>query len=613
MKLSLKRNRTNFGKSVFLIKDQDSGFILITCLFMLVVLTALLGAYLVTTKLEILSSNASRSHSTSYYATEGGLNLRASELRNLLLARYTPSGTPPSDENACMSESNQGSGDFACISYPLGEKIAITYAVPDPHAPYSTTVPQGELFQNLLTLEYRYDVYSKTLSATNNPSSSLKTQIKNRIISVFQFAVFFNKDLELNVSNLTTFTAPIYAAKDLYLNASGNDMLTLGGQISSANKIYRGRKDSGAANRRSVQLKNEAGTYQRLGSNFRTLTELSETDLSPWGAMTYVAGTRPVIPDMAIFAANSNGFFWDRADLRIALEVAEDGTPSGVSVVNNSGAKETDSTTRANSCTGTISGSKALGYSQSFYNNREGVNISMLEVDLVALLNCIHSRSLFEGGKELDDATDGGVVIYFTVSGPSSSALPNNYGVRIRNASHISATTSGAPSVQSLSLVSDQGMYLHGNFNSTAKIPAGVFADTVHSLSTNWNLNDSLSTQRVGLRDATSTTINAAFIAGTDSTGGVEGAAGQNGTPSGGFENFIRLHEDWNSSTLTITGSFFSPGKPLHSNGIFIEGAPQFRSPIRAISFDSAFTSTSAHPPLAPAIVFTTQEFFGQE
>jgi hypothetical protein len=205
----------------------------------------------------------------------------------------------------------------------------------------------------------------------------------------------------------------------------------------------------------------------------------------------------------------------------------------------------------------------------------------MLEVDLRALLDCVHLRNLLGGGVRLDDATYGGLVFHLTVHGPNSHARGNGYGVRIRNGAYIGSSIPGAPRPRGLTIVSDQPAYIQGDFNRNENwIPAAFLVDAINILSNAWD-SDDRSRRPVAQRRASETEVNAAFLSGTDITGGVEGVGGQDrGQYNGGLENYPRFHEAWqwpsgnNRTFVTFTyrGSFVSLGSSRKAAGRWCYG-----------------------------------------
>jgi hypothetical protein len=109
-------------------------------------------------------------------------------------------------------------------------------------------------------------------------------------------------------------------------------------------------------------------------------------------------------------------------------------------------------------------------------------------------------------------------------------------------------------------------------------------------------------------RNASTTTINTAFLGGVDQT-----LAGQY---NGGLENFPRFHESWSGATLTYRGSFVSLGTPLHANGPWCGtgGACNiYNPPNRNFDYDSDFNDAKNLPPLTPRFLYVQQILFTQD
>lgn len=161
--------------------------------------------------------------------------------------------------------------------------------------------------------------------------------------------------------------------------------------------------------------------------------------------------------------------------------------------------------------------------------------------------------------------------------------------------------------VQGLTIVSDQAAYTWGHYNSVNKIPAAILADTFNPLSGNWNDANS---NNWSARGAVNTTFNAAVLAGTDTTGGIDGAGGQGGAYNGGLENYPRFHENWSGRTFTYRGSFVSLETPRHQAGAWSYGSPQYTAPGRNWDYDTDFNDAANLPPLSPRFVYLRQELF---
>jgi hypothetical protein len=257
---------------------------------------------------------------------------------------------------------------------------------------------------------------------------------------------------------------------------------------------------------------------------------------------------------------------------------------------------------------GDMASNRAVAAHDNMYNNREGSFIKMLDIDMQSLLDCAYNNNLLNDGKALNDTSEGGLVFHFTVKGPDSDTV-NNYGVRIGNANPLQSTDVNAPTVQGMTVVSDQAAYTWGHYNKDQKIPAAILADSYNLLSSAWLDANS---QNWSARDPISTTVNSAILAGTDTTGGAEGTGGQGGAYNGGLENYPRFHEDWSPGTLTVTylGSFVSLNNSRHVDGAWKYGSPQYTAPERDWHYDTDFNDAANLPPLTPRFVYLRQELF---
>jgi Tfp pilus assembly protein PilX len=208
-----------------------------------------------------------------------------------------------------------------------------------------------------------------------------------------------------------------------------------------------------------------------------------------------------------------------------------------------------------------------------------------------------------------------------------------------------------------LSLVSDQSVYVQGNFNNNGNIladntanipspnrlPASIIGDTITALSNECtsidpgisnSLKVPMSQLKCGLPrtiDGVSAiydtvnsamAINAAFLSNTNiSSGNYHASAGGpvQVTPlvySGGVNNYIRLLEDWGGTfALNYNGSLISLGEPIEYSGVFQEGGipstSYYNVPFRNFNYDPFFTQVQKIPPLTPKANYVVQKNFG--
>lgn len=304
--------------------------------------------------------------------------------------------------------------------------------------------------------------------------------------------------------------------------------------------------------------------------------------------------------------------------------------------------------------------------SDTFFNYREkhgasggdeGQFIRMINVDVQAMLDCVHNQSLM-GSKQLDDRTEGGLVWFFTVddSDPSTpeiekaidltgstSEVGSTYGVRLYNGASLNSTISGAPTIEGLTIISDEAIYVRGDYNLHTSAnpttdtwrPAAFMSDTINVLSNaaqlddsdqrafSNNLPDGSSSGKIDFdassRRASETTVNAAFLSGSEITGGANGPATQlNNVESGGVNNFPRFHEHWQSRNLNYLGSLVSLNEPRRVNSDFCGSYDEancniYSPPVRNWDYEQRFNDAGDLPPLTPRTVYLRQELFQRD
>lgn len=607
-------------------KSNSQGYALVATILMLSVVMSLLAAFMTTSRIELAATLASKDSISGYYAAEAGLNVRADTVKAILVNSNTFSGVSPAVSNPCTG-TNMGSGDYGCQSLVLGNHEVFHYLEEDAANPLASAISPGELFQNLSMMENRYSVHSLAKGRGGVLNASMEMEFKRRQIPLFQFAAFYNKDLEILTPGGLMLNGPVFSTGDLYIDSLLT--LTLSRQIGSVGGLYRGRKDSDVCHGNTVSI-SDSVTPKSLIPACSQRRKLNAADVSDWNGMIRLSANNISSPNMSILDASAGSPFWDKADIRLVLHldslnnVDSSNVITGVEVRDAGGVVAVAQTGILNdgvACPGSIGESlagandgKVVGNSQSLYSYREGKLIRMLEVDVRGLLECLHQTSFLSTGKLLNDSTDGGLVFFLSVDGPNSTVSSSGYGVRLRNAAILQATTLSANKVQGISFVSDQAVFSQGNFNSdpTQWIPASIIGDTYNVLSGSWN--DLYSTSWLQ-RLATDTVVKAGIIAGTDTTGGIEGIGGQNGVYAGGLEEFPRFYEQWDLSpkkTFTFRGSMVSLGNPRHSSGAWSQGNPRYSSPQLDWDFEQKFNSKANLPPLTPELVYIKQEMYSR-
>jgi hypothetical protein len=578
-------------------KRNQQGLALVMAMMLLALLMTMLLGYFTLTRISLATTGSTMDSLDGLYVAEAGLNVRADVVRQLFQGYNRPSGTSPDEALPPCVGTNQGSGDLACVDYDLNGKTATTYLREHPGNPEVIVVPRGELYQNLSAQEYTYTVDSVSRNAEGDTHAVLGLQFKSRLVPMFQFAAFYNKDLEILPGPAMLLEGPVHVNGDLYIGA--NNSLDVEGQVTSSGDVYRGRKNVDLCMPGAVTVA-DPEVQTELPPCTLTRRLYTQSELDAWNGMVRTRVDPVSVPPPETLDPVPGEPYWDRAEIRIMLDLT--GASPSIRVMN------VDGTLNAVDAA-TLAGCGAASFSDTLYNHREGSAVDMLDIDVVQLLNCLHTTSLLGGGKDIDETSEGGLVWYLGVIGPDADTI-NNYGVRLRNGAELASTEASAPSIRGLTVVTHQAVYLEGDYNAVNKKPAAVLADSINILSNAWL--DANSSGPLDARIASDTTIQAAFLAGTDLTGGSDGAAGRDlGHYNGGLENYPRFHEKWGGHTLTYRGSFVSLNPPRHVSGLWENQS--YQAPARNWFYDTDFDDAAKLPPMTPRFVYLRQQLFLRE
>lgn len=605
-------------------------------------MASLFGAYTVLTRTELALVKTTRDSASGFNAAEAGLNLRAEEIRSVFLDFSFPEGSSPTSVLDCDAGTT-GSGDYVCRDYNFGNShSATTFIEEDPSNPEYTIIPPGEAFAGLNAQEYRYTVTSVGRNNQGSNEAILDLTFKSRVVPLFQFAIFFEEDLEFFNGATMTVDGPVHTNGDLYLAPQDGGTTNYTGQVTLAGTFYRGQKSQSACTGYTGTARVEDPT------NYRTLPACSGsrreiTDVDDWNDNIILDVDRVSVPSPENMASFSDGEYWQRADTRIVLRLNGAGLPdtsnssTGVEVVDTSGNNvpaATNALDDDSDCPGLVQTAGAPGLAvgtqgpgtggdqlrlyREYQYDSSGSNLERtLEIDLRALLNCIHRNPVIMDGKLLSDETEQGLVFHFAIDGPDSADAHNNYSIRIRNGSRLQSSIGGAATVRGLTVVSDQNLIVWGDYNSVGWEPAALMADTLYLLSNSWD--DSTDTYQADryYRDGSATTVYAAVVSGIKRTGDINGPGGQDhgaDTNGGGAINVFRFNE-WfrvGSSSIpdfTYVGSIVSLGAPRHSSSSW-GPFTYYSAPNRVWSFDERFNDAEQLPPMTPAFIYLRQELF---
>lgn len=389
--------------------------------------------------------------------------------------------------------------------------------------------------------------------------------------SIFSYSVFYNSDLEVQPGANMTMTGDIHANGNIHLGAEAGRTLTLDiNSIHATNDFSRARKDNPSVMPAGTVAIKQSGT-----TNFPVMTTNPRLDstnanwanlaTSTWNGSVQSAphGVQYVQP-VTIPSIQPGGFYDTHAGLRVV-----DGQ-----AYNSSGTNITSSLPA-----GTIT-------EIQFRNYRENAtqNVIVTQIDMAKL----NASGYFP--------SNGLIYATRTNAAPASGqSSATSHGIKVVNGSQVGANGySGG-----LALVTNNPLYVQGDFNTVNKKSVGLISDAMNILSNNWNdSNVSFSN-----RNATDTTVNAGFISGIVQTNG--------SNYSGGLENYPRFLENWSGHSANISGAFINLWDSQVATGQWVYGGNNYTAPARNWAYDASLKTNP--PPYGPIGVEIEAKAWWQE
>ncbi len=551
--------------------NPQRGIVLPISLLVLAILSLLGLAFLGMALTEGNVATNWRHQTQALYAAEGGLESGLVDLRAVLATTSAPTDAQLAGIAPRALADPGLAAAYAFDTFGVGRVRATP-----PYA-YQTTIDSGP-YRGLFAITTDYRI-SARVTGPRGSRAGLNQVVKHLEIPLFQFGVLYGRgvDLEIAPGPAMTFNGRVHANSNIYVVANAG--LNFDSFMTTAGDIYRYlKRDASITRYNNPQIKDASGTLRPLNFDHDAnvgfggswpVQDWRSTALSTYGGQVLdsamgVQEIIPPIPDLFYNPSNPDVIshqliekgqasdsaeiqkakLYYQADLRIVDGVATDKNGNPVSLP-----------------AGVVS-------TKTFYDKREEATMTVTEVDLGAL--------------RASGSAPASGVLYVSQTG-------SNKGVRLANGSEL---PSGG-----LTVVSENPVYVQGNYNTVNKVPAAVLADAITVLSNNWGLNDSDSKgdQVTDNRPATSTTVNAAFALGPSA----ESVVGQG---NGQLENVIRFLENWSGDTITYNGSIIGLWHSQQATGAWrccgSGGTHYYRAPNRNWSYDTLFNTSL--PPGTP-------------
>lgn len=423
-------------------------------------------------------------------------------------------------------------------------------------------------YQGLRGMASTYRVISNARVGGPGPAitAAVKQEVQVASIPIFQFAIFYSMDLEINPGPAMTINGRVHSNATLYTEPVNSitylDDVTAVGDI----KLHKSPLDPSSRSVGTVSFRDEHDA--RVSS----LTLPIGTNNSP-SAVREVVEIPPAGESPGSLMGKER--YYNKADLVLVV--------SNTTITAKSGSFDNFATTIPSA-----DYNKFLT-TVSFYNKREGKTVNAVEIDVGKLKTWSETNQTLRTvlGRDLS-------AIY--VADKRSVTSTTQSGVRLVNGQTLPE--------RGLTVATPNPLYVKGHYNAPSSHlgttntsltkPASLVGDSINILSTAWS--DSNSTKSIGNRTAAHTTVNAAFLAGIVASDGAN--------YSGGVENFPRFLENWSNKTFTYNGSMVV----MYYSQIATApwgGSDVYNPPARNWAFDVNFMDATKLPPGTPQLLTT--------
>jgi hypothetical protein len=533
---------------MFRILKNEKGMALFIALMLTLMLTIIGIGIIKTSNDEISIAGNEMNEMVAFYSAEAGLEKASAALQTY----YEIHGVPPD----AMPAGGEGL-----------PSATVAYVTTDNGAFVNKKLEQGN-FAGLHARVKTYTIESIGTSLIDGSQVRLFQEFECAMVPIFQFAVFYENDLEIAPGPAMIIDGRIHSNKNIYLHSG--DQIDINSYITAYGSIYHGGKPGSGVGEYGgeVNIKGADGNYysMRDGADWLDSDDAHWFDSAStrWGGRvkdSEFGQSKLKLPfdnpdedahkiiNRASFDGGNNESFEHKATLKII---------DGQALYDVGGGSWVD-------VTANLLADGSLTES-TFHDKRESQDIVAYDIDI----NNLRSSGFFPSNGSIYTADN----------------RAGTRATRIYNADDL-----GSP----LTIASENPVYTLGNINSINKQPMSIIADALTILSDGWNDDPLISgsafqTDRIAL----STVTNFSFITGNRNSG-EDGAA-----YNGGLENLPRFLEDWTAKTLTYRGSMICLWASQQAVGNW-EGT-YYTPPNRNWAFDTDLADPSKLPPGTPTL-----------
>lgn len=438
-----------------------------------------------------------------------------------------------------------------------------------------------------------YRVLSNARQTTGrfNLTTGIQQDVETDSIPVFQFAIFYNGLLEFTWAAPLTVRGRTHANGPIFLGSAS--ALTFGATVTTTGFL-------GKTNWNGHALGDYTGSITYSGSPlYRTNVPVLQL---PIGTNNSPAAVREILYMPPAGEAVNSPMGEQRYFNKAGIVLLVSNTIVNAIIKNAPDDFAAARLTSATNASALATNFPFLTLTNSFTDQREANKlVKATQIDIGKFNRWILTNSTVIAKFPAVSGTRPNILYVAdnrTVTGSQLAAVRINNGAAI--------PTNGSTG---FTLATPNPLYVWGDYNNPGGVqnstnttqtqPASLVCDALTILSSSWQ--DNQSAQNYNSRNAVSTTVNAALIA------GIVYSTGPGATQfSGGVVNYPRLLEDWspgNSTVvLTLNSSLVSFYNSARATNQFQNPGVYYAAPTRNFNFDPKFLSAVMQPPGTPAV-----------
>jgi len=445
-----------------------------------------------------------------------------------------------------------------------------------------TTNLSGD-YEGLYGMVYECKVRANARMTSEVPdlTGAVQQAFQLAAIPVFQFAIFYSMDLEINPGPVMQITGKVHSNANIYTSpGSGLEYLDA---VTAVGQIY------------NYRAPNDPNTASGVAPQYDSIHKGGQSSLTlPVGTNNNPSEVRKII-EVPPVGENANSDlgrerYYNKADLLVIT--------TGTNVLVRGG-NWAGFVILPSDLPGTNGGYSFIKTNPTFQDTRENKPTLTTEIDVGAFRAWMTNLNA-TGGATLNNTAK-------IILGHQFNSIYVDDQRNVAGKLTVVRVTNGQTLPQDgLTVATRLPLYVQGQFNApivtpgstntTTTKPSSLVGDSITILSGNWR--DTNSTKALSSRVATDTTVNAAFLAGI-----VESAySGGSKHYSGGVENYPRFLEDWNSKTFTYNGSMVVMYASQYATNFWVTPGTYYNAPTRKWAFDLNFKEYTKLPPLTPLV-----------